>query len=153
MDGFSGRILLDLRTTPTWDNSLPVLTELNCSEDLTIPGPAVPMIKSKGRKYRDVAAYFHGSQMDCVLQVSVIIDPADTAYVAVKNAIRNKTKLTLYIADDLPSAGDKLDRGEFFAFTPERTMTGNEEAVLNVTFAPALGTEHPLHEFTWPSGS
>lgn len=151
MDGFTGRILLDLRTTPTWDNSLPVLTELNCTEDLTIPGPSVPMIKSKGRKSRDVAQYYHGSQKDCVLQVSIIHEPGDAAYDAVRAAIKNKTKLALYIADDLPSAGDKLDRGEFFAFSPERGMTGGEDAVLNVTFAPAYGTEHPLHEFTWPN--
>lgn len=150
-DGFEGRLLLDLRTTPTWDATLPVLTEINVGEDLSIPGPAKQMIASKGRKNRLVKAYFHGSQKDCVITASIVYDPADPAYIAVKAALSAETMLALYICDRNPVAGDKVDRGEFKVFTPTRNHAANDESVLEVVFAPAYGASHPLHEFTWPA--
>lgn len=150
-DGFEGRLLLDLRSTPTWDSSLPVLTEINVAEDLSIPGPAKQMIASKGRKNRLVKAYFHGTQKDCVITASIVMDPADPAYIAIKNALSAETMLPLYICDRNPVAGDKVDRGEFKVFTPNRSHTANDESMLEVVFAPAYGATHPLHEFTWPS--
>lgn len=159
MDGFEGRLLLDLRTSPAWDDSLPVLTELNCSEDLSITGPQYSMIASKGRKNRQVKVYFHGTQADCVITASIVMEPADAAaeldgdpaYIAVVAALRNKTPVVLYIADRAPQAGDNVDRGQFNVFMPEKAMQGNDEAALTVQFAPAKGAAHPLEVFTWPS--